>query len=197
MLKEVRSMRCLLLSLMLLSIAQPVMAQTTIFPPAWQQIRQDYADKAVIERLYQAFQKQDGAAMAACYHPDATFSDPVFPNLKGKEIGAMWQMLLAASEGKLKVRYGHTDVQAGQGKALWIADYIFSATGLPVHNVISAKFTFKDGLIYTHQDSFDLHRWSSMALGLPGSLLGHTPIVQNTLRTQAGARLKEWIQAHP
>jgi hypothetical protein len=83
-------MRLFLLSLCFLSITQPVMAQPASYlPPAWQAIRQDYADKAVIERLYQAFQKQDGAAMAACYHPDATFSDPVFPNLKGKEIGAM------------------------------------------------------------------------------------------------------------
>ena len=48
---------------------------------------------ALIEGFYDAFDKRDGDRMAACYAPDARFSDPVFPDLRGREPGAMWQML--------------------------------------------------------------------------------------------------------
>ena len=41
------------------------------------------------------------------------------------------------------------DVRADdvRGSAHWEARYTFTLTGLPVHNVIEAAFTFKDGLI--------------------------------------------------
>ena len=55
-------------------------------------------NKQLIERFYAAFGRRDGDAMAACYAPDASFSDPVFPGLKGSEPGAMWRMLTGRSE---------------------------------------------------------------------------------------------------
>jgi len=33
---------------------------------------------ALIQRFYEAFQRSDAEAMAACYAPDVQFSDPVF-----------------------------------------------------------------------------------------------------------------------
>ena len=47
----------------------------------------------LIERFYAAFDRKDGDAMAACYAPDARFSDPAFGELRGAEPGAMWRML--------------------------------------------------------------------------------------------------------
>ena len=35
-----------------------------------------------IATFYEAFQRRDGATMAACYTPDATFRDPAF-DLRG------------------------------------------------------------------------------------------------------------------
>ena len=52
-----------------------------------------HPNAALIEQFYQGFQKKDHAAMAACYHPDIHFSDPVFTDLKGFRAGAMWHML--------------------------------------------------------------------------------------------------------
>lgn len=37
----------------------------------------------LIERFYQAFQRLDGEAMAACYAPQATFHDPASANCAG------------------------------------------------------------------------------------------------------------------
>ncbi len=47
----------------------------------------------IIESFYTAFQHRDYAEMIACYHPEVHFSDPVFPNLHGKQAKAMWHML--------------------------------------------------------------------------------------------------------
>ena len=51
------------------------------------------ANRATIERFYEAFGQCNGAAMTACYAPDAHFRDPAFGDLEGDEIGAMWRML--------------------------------------------------------------------------------------------------------
>ena len=61
------------------------------------------ANEELIHTLYRAFQRKDGAAMAACYHPDATFRDEVF-TLRGKQVGAMWRMLCeGAKDGRSRV----------------------------------------------------------------------------------------------
>jgi len=39
---------------------------------------------ALVQRFYAAFDARDAEAMAACYHPDVVFSDPVFGELRGE-----------------------------------------------------------------------------------------------------------------
>ena len=124
----------------------------------------------LIESFYQAFARRDAGAMSACYAPDATFSDPVF-TLQGSEIGAMWAMLCDAGKD-LRVEARDIAADDRMGTANWQAWYTFSATGRPVHNDIQATFTFVDGAIASHRDVFDLWRWSRMALGKKGALLG-------------------------
>lgn len=147
----------------------------------------------LINRFYEAFARRDGAAMAACYHPAVHFSDPVFPDLNGPAAGAMWRML--TERGK-DLRIEHRDVQADDvaGSAHWEAWYTFSATGRAVHNVIDARFAFKDGLIVNHEDSFDFYRWSRQALGATGLLLGWTPMVKGKVRGQAAAGLAKFME---
>ena len=41
------------------------------------------------------------------------------------------------------------------------------------------------GLVRRHPDRFDLWRWSRMALGMPGVLLGWSPLIRNKVRKQA------------
>ena len=126
--------------------------------------------------------------MVAGYAAEVRFSDPVFPALRGDQARAMWRMLCARGKD-LRIEFG--EVRAGDhtGSAHWEAWYTFSATGRPVHNVIEARFTFANGLITTHTDSFDLYRWSRQALGVKGTLLGWTPLVQGAIRRQAATAL--------
>jgi len=51
------------------------------------------APTETITNFYTAFGQRDHQAMAACYHPDVRFSDPVFEDLQGDEARAMWHML--------------------------------------------------------------------------------------------------------
>lgn len=141
----------------------------------------------LIQRFYAAFAAGRGDAMAACYAPDAHFSDPVFPDLNGDEPGRMWRMLLEAGKPRIElVEHGADDER---GTACWQARYVFRETGRPVFNEIRATFRFEGGLIADHRDEFGFHRWSRQALGTPGLLLGWTPIIRNAVRTKAAARL--------
>ena len=154
-----------------------------------------HANAALLERFYAAFARRDGAAMAACYAPDARFTDPVF-DLSGDEVGAMWSMLCERGRD-LRVEWRDVRADDGTGAAHWEARYTFSGTGRPVHNIIDATFTFKAGRIARHVDTFDLWRWSRMALGAKGALLGWTPFVRKAIQQQARRGLDAWIGSHP
>ncbi|MEO7150664.1 MAG: nuclear transport factor 2 family protein [Burkholderiaceae bacterium] len=152
---------------------------------------------ALIEHLYAAFAALDGAAMQACYTPDARFADPVF-TLQGREqIGGMWRMLCDATRAKgadaWKLKAGSISADATTGRAHWEAHYRFSATGKLVHNIIEAQFVFRDGLIAQHNDHFDFWRWSRQALGVPGTLFGWSGLLRNQVRTQAAANLAAYL----
>jgi ketosteroid isomerase-like protein len=146
----------------------------------------------LIERFYAAFTERDGDAMAACYAPDARFSDPVFGDLSGPEPGAMWRMLTGRAQD-LTVDLVEHSVEGEQGSARWIAHYTFTQTGRPVTNDVRASFRFADGLIAEHHDEFDFHRWARQALGTSGLLLGWTPLLRSAVRRRARAGLDEFL----
>ncbi|HEY7150994.1 MAG TPA: nuclear transport factor 2 family protein [Solirubrobacterales bacterium] len=146
----------------------------------------------LIRRFYAAFGERDGGAMAACYAPNARFSDPVFPALRGEEPGAMWRMLTGRAED-LEVELLEHDAHDADGSAHWTAHYTFTQTGRPVVNDVRARFRFEDGLIAEHRDDFDFHRWARQALGASGLLLGWTPVLRSAVRRRARAGLDEFM----
>lgn len=151
-----------------------------------------HPNAALITSFYEAFQRKDGAAMAALYADDVTFSDEVFVGLKGPQAGGMWRML--CKNGKdLELTFSGVEADDTSGKAHWEARYTFSLTGRKVHNVIDAAFTFRNGRIATHVDRFDFYRWARQALGVTGLLLGWTPLVKNKVRAQASASLGRFL----
>lgn len=149
--------------------------------------------RELITRFYEAFAKRDAQGMAACYHDDIHFSDPVFPDLRGPRAGGMWRMLCETAT-ELTIEFSDVKAAETTGSAHWEARYPFSATGRRVHNRVDAEFRFQDGLIIEHKDHFDFWRWSRMALGPAGLVLGWTPILRNKVRGQAGAKLDKYLQ---
>jgi ketosteroid isomerase-like protein len=138
----------------------------------------------LLERFYQAFAARDAVSMNALYHPEARFHDPVFRSLDAREVRAMWTMLLAQGRD-LRVTHRILHEDDGSGRVQWEARYTFSATGRPVHNRVTAEFTFRDGLILTHTDTFSLWHWSRQALGTPGLVLGWSPLIANAVHRKA------------
>ncbi|MGH8460802.1 MAG: nuclear transport factor 2 family protein [Stenotrophobium sp.] len=146
----------------------------------------------LITGFYEGLQRLNAAAMTACYHPEVVFTDAVFQGLKGARACAMWRML--CERGKdLRVEFRDVQADALHGRAHWEAWYTFSGSGRPVHNIIEARFEFRDGLIWQHRDDFDLHHWAGQALGLTGKLLGGTGLLQNKIRANAAKALDAYI----
>jgi ketosteroid isomerase-like protein len=142
------------------------------------------ANRATIERLYEAFGQCNGAAMTACYAPNAHFSDPAFGDLEGDEIGAMWRMLTGRATD-LEIELHEHDAGEETGSAHWIARYTFS-TGRPVVNDIQARFRFApDGRIADHVDEFDFRAWAKQALGPGGHLVALLPPLRSKARAKA------------
>jgi ketosteroid isomerase-like protein len=145
----------------------------------------------LIHRFYAAFDRRDGDAMAACYAPDARFSDPVFPDLRGEQPGQMWRMLTAQAQ-ELRVELLEHAADDATGSAHWRAHYVFTQTGRPVVNDVRASFRFAGGLIAEHTDAFSFWRWSRQALGPPGLLIGWTPFLREPVRRRAAANLERF-----
>jgi len=146
--------------------------------------------REIITRFYTAFAARDHDTMARCYAADAHFTDPVFTDLHGPSVAAMWRMLCERATD-LRITFGDVTATGDAGAAHWEAWYTYSATSRPVHNVIGAAFTFRDGLIVRHVDRFDLYAWARQALGLRGLLLGWAPPVQAAIRRGAAQALSK------
>jgi ketosteroid isomerase-like protein len=145
-----------------------------------------------INKFYEAFAQKDYHTMAECYHPDATFKDEAFDLDGRKQIGSMWRMLIERGTD-LKIEFSNVQANDSTGKAHWEAWYTFSQTGNSVHNIIDANFTFKDGKIFNHRDSFDFHRWASQSLGITGKLLGWTGFLHQKVRATAMSGLENYM----
>lgn len=151
------------------------------------------SNQKTVENFYQSFKKADWQSMANCYHQNAIFNDPVFTNLRGKEIGFMWRMLIEKSKGNLTITFSNVEVNENRGFATWQATYFFGKSNRKVVNTIKANFIFKDGLILKHTDSFKLYAWTIQAFGLTGLLLGWTPIFKSKIRNTMAASLKKYM----
>ncbi|WP_422104334.1 nuclear transport factor 2 family protein [Winogradskyella sp.] len=151
--------------------------------------------KNLITTFYEAFNNLDAETMCSCYHEDIVFEDPAFGVLKGDKAKSMWQMLCDSQKGKnFKVVASNIEADSHKGSAHWEAFYNFSKTGRKVHNKIDAQFAFKDGLIISHKDRFNLHRWARQALGFKGLLFGGIGFFKSKLNRQTNRVLEKYIK---
>ena len=150
-------------------------------------------NKDVIERFYKALQQKDFRTMQSLYAPEARFHDQVFLDLDSSQAKAMWEMLLTSSTD-LKIEYSNLREDSDSVSCDWQATYTFTMTGKKVHNIIHADFTVSGGKIINHRDHFDLYRWSRMAFGVKGIILGWTSFMQNQIRTRARRRLQKFME---
>ncbi|MFK3984705.1 nuclear transport factor 2 family protein [Micromonospora sp. NPDC050397] len=159
--------------------------------PTEEEVSVEHPNVTLLNRFYAALAGGDGATMAASYADRASFSDPLFPGLDAREVRAMWTMLTSRARPEVELSEVVADDQ--RGSAHWVATYPFGAR--TVRNDVRAAFTFADGLILTHRDEFDIHRWAGQALGAKGRLLALTPVGRRVLRRSGRQRLDEFLAA--
>ncbi|MBC7603524.1 MAG: nuclear transport factor 2 family protein [Ramlibacter sp.] len=157
-----------------------------------------HPNQLTIETFYTAFAQLDAQTMATCYADNVTFKDEVFTLTGKREVTGMWRMLAEATKAKgadvWSLKFRDVLADGAKGSAHWDAHYRFSATGRIVDNAIDAKFEFDpQGKIVKHHDSFDFWKWSRQALGMPGLLLGWTPIIHNKVRATAAGNLQKFM----
>jgi len=113
----------------------------------------------------------------------------VFPLLNAKGTRLMWQMLMTRAEDDFGIEFNVLEDAPNRARVDWVAQYTFTATGRPVKNHVSTIMQLVAGKIVRHEDTFNLWRWSSQALGPKGTLLGWSPMMRNKIRAMAGAQL--------
>ncbi|TPN88034.1 nuclear transport factor 2 family protein [Aquimarina algicola] len=150
--------------------------------------------KELITTFYEGFNELDAEKMISCYHEDIIFEDPGFGQLKGDRAKNMWRMLCKNARN-FKIEFSEVRANDQNGSAHWEAWYTFSKTGRPVHNIIEARFEFKDGKIVKHVDHFNLHRWASQALGWKGKLFGGMGFFKKKLHKQTNYLLDKFINS--
>jgi len=146
----------------------------------------------LIQNFYESFASGNAEAMINCYDSNIEFSDPAFGKLTGNDAKNMWRMLIARSNGEIKITFGNIESNDKTGSANWTAEYVFSQTGRKVTNKIAAKFEFENGKIIKHTDQFDLWKWFRQALGWKGFLLGWTGFMKSKIQKQTNYLLKSY-----
>lgn len=152
-------------------------------------------NEAILHTFYTCFKRADVEGMQDCYHDDAVFNDTIFSNLSAHEVKAMWAMLIRSAKD-MEVSFSDIRTEGDSGTAKWEAVYTFSATGRKVLNKIEGHFTFKDGKILRHTDSFPFYTWAKQAFGFTGLLIGWTAFFRNKVRVQAKGKLESYLNSH-
>jgi hypothetical protein len=149
-----------------------------------------------IRRLYQALDRRDGEAAAACYTAEARFSDPAFGQLEPGAVRDMWRMLCERSHD-LRVELLDCGADGETGWARWSASYTFTDTGRSVLNDVRSRFRFSDEQIAEQVDTFSLRRWGGQAIGRRASVMGTTPLLGYVVRRQARRNLASYARERP
>jgi len=132
--------------------------------------------------------------MVDCYHSNIEFHDPAFGPLKGEEAKNMWKMLVSRAKD-LEINFYDVKSDGESGSATWEAKYTFSKTNRKVHNIIQARFEFKEGKIIKHQDHFNFWKWCGMALGPTGWMLGWSSFLKSKVRKQSRQLLRKFMES--
>jgi ketosteroid isomerase-like protein len=151
--------------------------------------------RALVKRFYDAFAGLDIDAMLACLHPEITFSDPLFPNLRKGQVFEMWRMLLSSAARHpedFQLSYEFVFIEDRKAQVHWQAQYRYGGRR-KVQNKVLATLTFWDGKIVRHVDGFNFYAWGRQALGPLGLILGWSPKFRASVQAAAKKQLSAYM----
>lgn len=148
---------------------------------------------ALLNKFYTSFAEGNAAGMTSCYHKEVIFQDPAFGKLNGDRACKMWEMLLSQKKTDTRISFSDIESDTHKGSVSWMAEYSYGDKNRSVINNVKALFIFKDGMIISHTDTFDLWKWSRQALGISGYILGWTPFMKNKIQATTNKKLDTYI----
>ncbi len=155
--------------------------------------------QALVQRYFTAFAALDAAAMNDCLHPEISYTDPLFPNLRRQQVAAMWRMRLAVMALHRKdMSLSWTVVFCEERKAqvFWEANSRH-AGGRRIRHKALATLAFWDGRIVRHVDGYNFWHWSRQALGITGALLGWHKGYRLAVQAAALRQLTSFMHSGP
>ena len=144
--------------------------------------------KEIAIKFYDAFSAANIDVLKQLYDKKLIFNDNIFVNLDYNETISMWSSLLVGNKN-MSIKYEIKKYSEKYVEVEWIADYLFTSTNRNVKNIILAKMEIDQGKIINHTDNFDFYKWSQMAFGITGALIGWTSFFKNKVRTEAYNKL--------
>jgi len=144
-------------------------------------------------KFYTAFSNKDIEGMIECYADNVIFTDPAFGTLEGDRAKAMWRMLLSNQESNLSVNFQLLEDTQHNAKVDWQASYLFGPSKRQVLNKIQATIELEDDKITKHTDHFSLWKWTGMAFGIRGYLIGWTPAMKRVVQKTTNKALNKFI----
>ncbi len=152
-----------------------------------------HPNEQVIQNFYEAFRARSADGMNVNYDLGVVFEYPAFGRLEGLQVFSMWQMLCERAKD-LQVSVDRIRADDKNGSAHWEAKYLFGPNRRPVHNIVEANFVFRDGKIIQHTDTFSLWKWSAMAVGVAGAMLGWSPFFRAAIQRSTRGQLDKFMQ---
>ena len=144
--------------------------------------------KEIAIKFYDAFSAANIDVLKQLYDKKLIFNDNIFVNLDYNETISMWSSLLVGNKN-MSIKYEIKKYSEKYVEVEWIADYLFTSTNRNIKNIILAKMEIDQGKIINHTDNFDFYKWSQMAFGITGVLIGWTSFFKNKVRTEAYNKL--------
>ncbi len=152
----------------------------------------------VVKHFFDAFARSDWREMARCYHDKASFSDPVFTDLRAERIVYMWFLLLGDRKVGMPVSPSMTDLKLEyqilfgderKAQVQWTANYRYGTKS--VKTEVLSTLAIWDDKIVRHVDEFPFWQWSRQSQGLFGLMFGAMPWYQASVQRSAQSRLDQ------
>lgn len=127
--------------------------------------------ETLVRNLLDALARGDEAGIAACYHAEIFFSDPIFPSLRGDDALNRFERITPyVSNFSIEIESVAADDDGV--RASWVARYAFGEACRPVATRVDSLFAFREGKIIRQFDRFSFWRWAGQAWGPVGRLFG-------------------------
>lgn len=148
----------------------------------------------VVDRFFEALRRADDAVINACYHPQISYSDPLFEDLRGARVALRWRLLLREAQS---FSLEHELVFADERKVQvqWTVDYALK--GKKIRLPILSTLAIWDNLIVRQVDEYEFWQYSRQAQGFAGLLLGGIEPFQQLVKRRARSDLERFATAAP